>query len=103
VNAVDSQRIGQVLHASLAEIIELKFDLAPNMAKDCLGYIDAARRGDTFQPRCNIDAVTIEIAALYHHVAQVDPDAQNDPSILGDRCVGGGHFFPAARRRRPQR
>src|SRR5262249_24771430 len=39
----------------------------------------------------NTDPVTVETAALDHHVAEIDPDSQPDSPISGRICVGAFH------------
>jgi hypothetical protein len=53
--------------------------------------MNAARLGQRFEPRRNVDAVAIEIAAIHHHVPEIDPDAQHNSLILHDFCIGVFH------------
>ena len=53
------------------------------MAENSLGHEDAAWLRQRLEPRRDVDAVAIEVAALDHHVAEVDSDAKDDPPILG--------------------
>jgi hypothetical protein len=43
------------------------------------------------QARGYVDAITVEVAALHHDIAQVDPYAQHDPNVLCQASVGGPH------------
>ena len=74
-----------------AEIVETDLDLALDVVIGGAGDQNAARFGDGLQAGRDVDTVAIEIAALDHHVAQVDADAQNDVAILGLITIGGGH------------
>ena len=66
-----------------------------------------------FQPRRDVDAVAIEIAALDDHVAEIDADAQNDAPVLGRPSLaaaisllqldGAGDGVDRAARTRPAR
>ena len=65
--------------------------LATDVAVDRLRKIDASRIGERLEPGGDVDPVAIEVVALDHHVAQIDPDAQDDVPILGNIGVGNVH------------
>ena len=90
---VDPHRLRHVLQVLLAQILEAELDLAPDMAEHRLGHQNAARLGQGFQSRRDVDAIAVEVAALHHDIAEVHPDAQHDLPILGYAFVGGGHGF----------
>jgi hypothetical protein len=52
-------------------------DLIVNSAGDA----DAARLGEAFQPRRDVDSVTVNLLALPHHVAEVDADSEFHPAF----------------------
>jgi hypothetical protein len=52
---------------------------------------DAAGLGYLFQPCSDVDPITVEIAALNHHVPEIDANAQDDPSALLGTFVGDRH------------
>src|SRR4030095_4677783 len=55
------------------------------------GDQDTTRLGDGFEPRGDIDAVAVEIAALDHHIAEIDADAKHEMTVLRLAAIGGGH------------
>src|SRR6266446_6379691 len=61
------------------------------MVENGLGDIDTTGFSQRLEPRCDVDPVAIEVAALNHHVAEIDPDAQDDSPILGNVAVGDVH------------
>ena len=46
---------------------------------------DAAGLGHLLQPGGDVDAIAVEIAALDHHVAEIDADAQYNALVVGER------------------
>ena len=65
---------------------------------DCR-HRDAARLGDAFESRGDIDAVAEDIVVLDDHVAEVDADAEFDPPIFRAfrRCGFASRAGPPAR------
>ena len=61
------------------------------MVADGAGNADAARLGQRFQPRRDIDAVAENVAALGDHVAEVDADAKPNAAVLGEIQIAVGH------------
>jgi hypothetical protein len=80
-----------VFHPLLAGIgeagIELTLDVLVHRARDR----DAAGLGQLLQARRDIDPVTVEIVLLDHHIAEVDPDSERDPPIVGNADVAADH------------
>ena len=74
-------RLGHALDRPRTEILEPAIELAPHLLEDRLGDADAAGLGDALQPRGDVDAFAVEVAALHDHVAHVDADPQVDPSL----------------------
>ena len=66
------------LSSLLAEIVEGESDLAAAPACTRLRDADAARLGDAFQPRGDVDAVAEDVVALDDDVADIDADAEFD-------------------------
>src|SRR5215472_5597309 len=58
---------------------------------DGIGDEHAAGVGQSFDARGDVDAVAIEIVALYNHVAEIDADAQFDAAARPDIRVPLGH------------
>jgi hypothetical protein len=47
---------------------------------------------ESLKARCNVDAVTIDIAALPDDVAEIDADAQQDAAVLGEVFIRIGEL-----------
>ena len=66
----------------LAEVDERFLDAVTHLAVGILRETDAARIGNTFEPRRDIDSVTHQIAvALLDHIAEVNTDAELDATF----------------------
>src|SRR5262245_39893656 len=55
------------------------------------GNEDAAWLGEGLETRRNVDPVSVEVAALEHHVAEIDADAKHDMAVAKLPAIGGGH------------
>src|SRR5262249_35696223 len=73
----------------LTQIIESDLHLTADVAVH--GPRDAPTIGQGLEPGGDVNAITIEIAALDNHVAKVDPDAKNDLPVLRQTGVGFRH------------
>ena len=60
---------------------------------DRAGYQDSARFGQFLQSRRDIDAVAIDVVALDHHVAQIDPDPESHPLRFGQPAIVAGELL----------
>jgi len=90
-HAVDPQRSGDVLQTLLADICELRIDLAAHLAERVFRDTDAAGLGDALEPRRDIDAVTVDVSVLDDDVAEVDADPEGDPLFLECPGIAFGH------------
>ena len=81
-DAIEVDRLGDVLEFALAEIDErgghLALDLAMGLARDT----QSARLGGLLQTRGDVNTVAENIAVLNHDVAQVDPDSEDDSLVV---------------------
>ena len=76
--------MSDVLKFFLAEIDERFFDAITHLPVRILREADAARIGDTFEPRCNVDSITHQIAVVFlDHITQMDADAKLNPALGG--------------------
>ncbi len=50
---------------------------------------DAAWLREPVQPRRDVDAVSVDLLSLNHHVPEVDADAEVHPAVGGERIVPG--------------
>ena len=84
-DAIGAHRRGDVLDALLAEVVEGRLQALAHRALDGVGHRHAARLGDPFQARGDVDAVAVDRAVgLLHDVAEVDADAKLHAAIGGD-------------------
>ena len=84
-DAIDPDRVGDVLEGLFAQILELGLHLAPYLAVGFLGKADSAGFRQAFEARCHVDAVAMDIAALNDHVPEVDADTEQQSCV----CVVG--------------
>jgi hypothetical protein len=75
-------RLGDVLDVLLTQILKNQFDLVLDLLINLAGDADAARLGSTFQARCYVDPVAIEVVALDDEVADVDANTEDDPTVF---------------------
>src|SRR6516165_3908949 len=73
-------RTGDVLDHLVTTIFANIRQFVPNVSVNRTRNTNAARIGETLQAGGNVDAVTINLLALHHDVAQVDPDAELHPT-----------------------
>jgi hypothetical protein len=64
-----------------------ELDLVGDVVVDRPGDKNAAGFGQRLEPRCDIDAVAQNIAALGDHVAEIDADAHRDALFVGQVLV----------------
>ena len=100
---IDPDRPFDVLELSLAEIRDRHVEPTAHLAIGVLGQTDRARRGDSLQPRGDVDAIAHEVAiALLDNVAQMNADAKLYALVGRDARValdhGVLHFEGAAHR-----
>ena len=84
---------GDVFELLLAEIPERKVELAGGVLLNARRYADAARFGQSFEARGDVDAVAKDVAVLLDDdVALMDADAEFDAGIGCDREVPLRHL-----------
>ena len=90
-NPIDPHRLRDVLDLLLAKILKAQIHLAFHMIDDGAGHTDAARFGQSFQARCDVDAVTVDIVTLDDNVADVDSDAVGNSPVFWYINIATGH------------
>ena len=80
---IDPHRTRDVLEALLAGVDEVGRNLALHLPPYVLGDRNAARFGDAFDPRRDVDAVAKDVLALDDDIADVDPDPEPDRIDFG--------------------
>ena len=54
---------------------------------------DPARLGQSFESRCDVDTVAIDLAAVLDDVAEIDPDTELDAPLVRHSDVAFGHLL----------
>ena len=80
-----------VLQGKAAEIVKRRLQATRHRFMDCTRDHNAACRGFPFQPRRDVDAVSVKIVTIDDQVAQVQAHAENERSIGRLVAVGLGH------------
>ena len=98
--AVGTDRRADVFQILLAEIDELGIDAPAHGAVREVGNHDAARLGEGFKARGNVDAVAIDGAVgILHDIAEMHAYAERHALVFGHRPVGGGDIVLDRQRR----
>jgi len=66
-----------------AHVLESDVVFVANLIASSLGEADRSRPGNHLQVGGNVDAVAVDISLINDDVADVDPDAEDDPPISG--------------------
>jgi hypothetical protein len=90
-DAIDRDRLGDVLHFPLAQVFEREIQLGLHLVEDAPRQADAAGLAQPLQARRHVHPIAEDIVALDDDVADVEAYAVDDPAILGDRRVALGH------------
>src|SRR5216683_8306756 len=92
--AIGAYRARDVLDCLLAPVLEGIGQPVADLIAYGAGDADPAWLGETFEPRRNVHAVAVDIAAVDDDVAQIDADAKLDPPLrrhvgvaLAHRCL----------------
>jgi hypothetical protein len=80
-------RLGNVLDALLANIIESVGEPVTDMVPDRSRNANPAGLRQRLQPRGNVDAVAVDVAAIGDDVAEIDPDAEGDAVASGTSAL----------------
>src|ERR1700733_6851553 len=94
LNPVHPNRLGDVLDLLLAEIVERYRQLIAHLIVNDSGDAYRTRLGQSFETSGDIDAITEQILAIHHHVANVHAYAKlhrlvgaNTRILRGNRCL----------------
>ena len=88
---IDTHRPRDVLEVLVAEIDEIRIDLAAHVVIGRARDQNAARLANPLQPRRDVDAVAENVVALDQHVAEIDADAVDDALGFGRPGVALDH------------
>ena len=67
---------GYVLQRLFASVVERCIETIPHILVNSVGYGDPTGLRDLLQARSDINAITMNIVAIYDDVSQVDTDAK---------------------------
>ena len=84
---VNPRRLGDVLDALLAEVLEFERQLFHHVIVDPARDAHAARVRQALEPGRDIDAVAENIPVLQHHIADIDADAKLHPAVFFEIVV----------------
>ena len=76
-----------ILELPVARILEHYVNFAAHLPESIVGYANAARLGDAFQSRRNVDAIAENITVLNDDVADVNADADFNTPLGRDALV----------------
>jgi hypothetical protein len=79
------------LHLPLTDILEGERQLAADLIVDGIGNEHATRLRQRFQPRRDVDPVTIDTGFVVDHVSEIDPDAEQHAATVSHALVALGH------------
>ncbi len=91
LDAIDSDRIRNVLEVLFAGIRDWNLQLAAYLSVRIFRQADATRRSNLLQSRCDVDAVAKDVVLLDDDVSDIYTDTELDAPIDGDALVALGH------------
>src|SRR6266851_2014863 len=81
-HAQNPNGIGNVFYVLFAKVLVTQRKLGSDLPMNHVRNANAARLGETLQPRRDVNAVPVNLLALDHHIAKVDADAELHPALL---------------------
>src|SRR5690348_6359364 len=86
LHPVSVDRAADVLDCLFTKRNEPRLNIRSDMIMDLFGQRDPAWIRYALKPRCNIDAVAVDIVVLNDDISEMDADAQSD-GIPQSRCT----------------
>src|SRR5215469_3013257 len=83
---------GCVLYLLLTHILECEVELVAHLIAHDPADADPARLGQSFEPRCDIDSVSVDIAPVFDDVAEIDPHTEFKAAIWRHIGISLCHF-----------
>ena len=90
-DAVGPDRPRHVLEVLLATVVKREIELGKDLLVHGAGKADAARLGNPFQARRDVDAVAENVVAVEDDISEVDADPIADAPVLGNVRLARGH------------
>src|SRR5208282_5485812 len=91
-DAVHPHRLRDVLQLTIAQIFIGKFQFSADFLVDLAGNANAARLGDSLQPRGNVDAVAEDTIIVVDDIAEIDAHAKLHPPRGVDSGIAFDHL-----------
>ena len=85
--------MGDVLQFDRAKGVKRNIGSVADMIAHRLRDADATRRTRSLKPGRHIHDVTVDVSAIWNHIADVDTDAEADRPIGGLITIVGGHLL----------
>ena len=76
-----------ILQLLLAGIVKGEVQLVAHLVANAAADADAARLGQSFQPRRDVDAIAVDVVAVEDDIADVDAHTEFDPSVVGEAGI----------------
>src|SRR5271155_2505051 len=90
-NRIGADRLGDILQFLQSQIIEDNVDFAANLPVRIVGDANATGLCNAFKARCDVDAVAEDIIVIDDYVADMNPDSEFDPQVIGYAGILCGH------------
>ena len=90
--AIGTHRPGDVLDLLLTHVLERDGELVAHLVAHHPADADAARFGQGFEARRDVDAIAEDVLLIDHDVAEVDADAKFDASLFRPIGVAPSHL-----------
>src|SRR6202011_6249281 len=92
-NVIHPQRASYVLDPLLPCVLKREIELVAHLVAYDPIDADPARLGQSFESRCDIDTIAIDVAAVLDDVAEIDPDTELDALLLRHPDVAFSHLL----------
>ena len=90
-HAEDVDGARDIFRRHLAEVLEAERELVAHRVAHGAGDVNAARLRHRLQPRRDVHTVAVDVVGVADDVADIDADAELDPSLRRHRLVPLGH------------
>jgi hypothetical protein len=90
-NPIDPHLLWDVLDGLLAEIIESEAELIEHLIADCRQDAGTADLSDVLESCGDVDAIAINVVAIYDHIADINAHTQLEAPIGSELLVAKDH------------
>ena len=92
VDAIGLYRSADVLYQLFAKRHEPHSHVGSDMVVNLLRQDDSTRLRNVFEPGRHIDAVTVNVVVVDHHVTEMEADTELEPVLVASRTIAGGQL-----------